>query len=74
MYFSKNLERKIGLSSNDIKRYSPEKFRSHIENLFQKKTVFVSEFPYIGRGNVLGDGLLSTCAINKEVDSILFGA
>jgi len=71
MYFGKNVERMTGLNLKEIRAFSPEKMRSHIENRSRKQILFVSEFPFIGRGNVLRDNLISRCEINKEIDLIL---
>lgn len=60
-----------GLSISEIKMYSPERLRAHLERRAEKKFSFVSEFPSIGRGNVLRDNIASTERINKEIDKIL---
>lgn len=71
MYFGKNAERATGLNLNEIRKYSPENMRSHIEKRNRRRVLFVSEFPFIGRGNVLRDNLLDSNEINKEIDLIL---
>lgn len=60
-----------GLSIPEIKIYSPERLRAHLERRAEKKLSFVSEFPSIGRGNILRDNIASTERINKEIDKIL---
>lgn len=71
----KNVESRIaaltGLSVSDIKGYSPEELRAHLESRSKKKLSFVSAFPVIGRGNVLRDDIESTESINKDIDKIL---
>ncbi len=67
----KHIEAKVGLSIKDIQANSPHKTRKHIESKNGKTMKFVSAFPYIGRGNVLRDGIKDTATINKEIDKIL---
>lgn len=62
---------KIGLSIFEIKDYSPEKFRSHLEISKKKPFSFSSEFPVIGRGNVLRENIQDSNFINKEIRKIL---
>lgn len=67
----KNAEKITGLTLNEIKAISPEKFRSYLEHKNHKPFSFTSEFPVIGRGNVLRDNLVSTKTLNSEIDRIL---
>lgn len=74
MFFSKvekYAERVTGLTLEQIKLISPEKFRSYLEKKNKKPFSFTSEFPVIGRGNVLRDSLITSSALNKENDKIL---
>jgi hypothetical protein len=75
MSFFSNIERNvsstIGLSISDIKYFSPEELRTHLEKRNNRKLTFVSEFPFIGRGNVLRNGIAGTREINRDVDKIL---
>lgn len=74
MYFSKvekNAEKVTGLSLSEIKAISPEKFRIYLEKKNKKPFSFTSEFPVIGRGNVLRDSLITSRIINSEIDKIL---
>jgi len=67
----KNAENLIGLSAETIRKYSPTELRCHLENKNKRKFSFVSEFPVIGRGNVLRDGIKTSEEINKDIDKIL---
>lgn len=74
MFFSRveqNAEKVTGLSLSQIKSISPEKFRSYLEKKNKKPFMFTSEFPLIGRGNVLRDNLISSKDLNAEIDKIL---
>ena len=67
----KGAERKTGLSAEEIRSYSPGKFRSYLRERKGKDLVVKSEFPTIGRGNILRDKLATTKAINEDIDRIL---
>jgi len=67
----KNVENLVGLSAETIRKYSPNELRLHLEKKNQRKFTFTTEFPTIGRGNVLGDSILSSEEINKDIDKIL---
>ena len=67
----KNIEHKTGLSIYDIYKLNPIDISRKIEQKTGKELSFSSEFPYIGRGNVLRDGLVEHKQINSEIDSIL---
>jgi len=67
----KNVENLIGLSAETIRNYSPDKLRRHLEGKNKRKFSFTSEFPVIGRGNVLRDGIKTSEEINKDIDKIL---
>ena len=67
----KNAENLIGLSAETIRKYSPNELRLHLENKNKRKFSFTSEFPVIGRGNVLRDGIKTSEEINKDIDKIL---
>jgi len=60
------------LSVEELRGRAPEEIRAHTEAKYSSPMSFVSEFPLIGRGNVLRDCLVGTEQINKEVDEILF--
>lgn len=67
----KNAEKITGLTLSQIKKISPEKFRVYLEQKNKKKFSFTSEFPIIGRGNVLRDSLVDTQRLNCEIDRML---
>lgn len=74
MLFSKiekNLESLTGLSILQIRNYSPEKFKAFLENKTKTPLSFTSEFPVIGRGNVLRDSLVGSKTLDSEIDKIL---
>ncbi|MCL2440389.1 MAG: hypothetical protein FWD14_01485 [Treponema sp.] len=66
-----NAEKVVGLSAEEIRKYSPCELRSHLEIKNKKKFSFKTEFPVIGRGNVLRDSIITSEEINKDIDKIL---
>ena len=67
------ISRKTGLSAEEIKNISPEKLRNYLTKKLNKPFKVVSDFPTIGRGNILRDGIKSSQEINLETDKILRG-
>jgi hypothetical protein len=67
----KNAENLIGLSADTIRKYSPDELRLHLENKNKREFSFTTEFPIIGRGNVLRDSIKTSKEINRDVDRIL---
>jgi len=67
----KNVEKAVGLSAEEIRKYSPGELRRFLEEKNKKKFSFISVFPVIGRGNVLRDSIITTEEINREIDKIL---
>jgi hypothetical protein len=65
------IERKTGLSSAEIKNISPGRLREYLANRTSKTFSVNTEFPTIGRGNILRDGLASSSDINDITDKIL---
>ena len=63
----KNAEKIVGLSADEIRKYSPGELRRYLEKRNKKKLSFTTEFPVIGRGNVLRDSIITS----KEIDKIL---
>ncbi|MCQ2336372.1 MAG: hypothetical protein MJ010_04230 [Paludibacteraceae bacterium] len=66
-----HIESLSGLSVAQIRSFTPEELRSHLENKNGKPFQYVSEFPVVGRGNVLRDGLYSREDIDRDIDKIL---
>ena len=67
----KNVEKVVGLSVEEIRKFSPSELRRYLEKKNKKKFHFTSEFPVIGRGNVLRDNIITSEEINKEIDKLL---
>jgi len=67
----KNVEKTVGLSVDEIRRYSPDELRRFLEEKNKKKFSFITEFPVIGHGNILRDSIITTEEINREIDKIL---
>jgi len=61
----------VGLPIETIRMYSPGELRNHLEKKNKRKFSFTSEFPVIGRGNVLRDNIATSEEINKDIDKIL---
>jgi hypothetical protein len=66
-----SIAKKAGLSAEKIKSASPVELRDHLTQKIGKRFVVNTKFPWIGRGNVLRDGLMDSYTINKTVDDIL---
>ena len=69
--FFKIVQKNVGLSLSDINRLNPTDINAHIEKQSGKKIKITTEFPFIGRGNVLRDGIVTHDKINQEIDRIL---
>lgn len=67
------IEEDVGLSIAEIRNKSVTELREFFESSRNTKLRITSEFPFIGRGNVLRDGILSSDEINKDIDYILAG-
>ena len=67
----KNAELITGMSVSELRNASPEKFRKHCEKQFGKSVRFTSEYPFVGHGNVLRDGIMTRDVLDSEVDKIL---
>ena len=67
----KNVEKLVGLSADEIRKISPGELRRYLEKRNRKKLSFTTEFPVIGRGNVLRDSIVTSEEINKDIDKIL---
>ena len=67
----KNVAALIGLPIEVIRMYSPNELRQFLEKKNKKRLSFTTEFPVIGRGNVLRDNIITSEEINKDIDKIL---
>lgn len=67
----KHVESLLGLPIEEIRLLGPGELRAHLEKKNNRKLVFTTEFPVIGRGNVLRDGIIGSEAINKDIEQIL---
>lgn len=65
------ISRKSGLTTEEIKKKSPEKLREHLTKKTGKPFSVTSLFPWIGRGNVLRDGIIDSTKLNKQIDALL---
>lgn len=65
------IARKVGLSIEQLRQTNPVDIAKRIEQRTHKKLTFSSQFPFIGRGNVLRDGVITSDQINKDIDRIL---
>ena len=67
----KNASVRLGVSQEDIRAFSPHHMRNHMEKRSGEKIRFESEFPTIGRGNVLRDSIITREEIDREIDGLL---
>ena len=70
-FVEKSAQNCTNLTLEQLKSISPNMLRAHLSTLTNKKISFISEFPYIGRGNVLREELIDTEKLNNEIDKIL---
>jgi len=66
-----NIAQKAGLTPEQIRSASPGELRNHLTKKTGKRFVVNTKFPWIGRGNVLRDGLEESSTINQSIDKIL---
>ncbi len=62
------IERKTGMSITDLQFGTVSDRRSNIEAKFRKPMRLFRLFPFIGRGSVMGEFLLSHSEVNKQLD------
>lgn len=67
----RGIERLTGLLIDQVRNMSVAELREYFEKKNGVKLRIVSEYPVIGRGNVLRDGLISHEKLNQDVDVIL---
>lgn len=65
------LVKTTGLSHKELLAKSPNELKEYLEQKNKKTIEVVSKYPYIGRGNVLRDRLMSRKKINQSIDKIL---
>lgn len=70
-FVEKSAQNSTNLTLEQLKSFSPNKLRVHLSKLRNKIIFFISEFPYIGRGNALREELIDTETLNNEIDKIL---
>ena len=64
----KSIEKLTGISAIELRKTTIDKRRKLVEKE-KGKLLFTTKFPFIGRGNVLGDRTLSNDSVNALVDS-----
>ena len=67
----RSIERLTGLSIARLRDMGVTELREYLEKKNGVKVRVVSEYPVIGRGNILCDGLISHEQLNQDVDAIL---
>ena len=70
-FVEKSAQNSANLTLEQLKSFSPNKLHVHLSKLKNKIISFISEFPYIGRGNALREELIDTETLNNEIDKIL---
>lgn len=66
-----NAAKKAGLTTDQVRSMSPEKIRAHLTRKTGKPFTISTAFPFIGRGNVLRDGIVSSKEIDRDIDRML---
>ena len=65
------IERKTGMSIDQLQSGTISERRSDIESKCGKPMRLLRLFPFIGRGSVMGEFLLSHAEVNKQLDRAL---
>ena len=65
------IERKTGMSIDQLQAGTISERRSEVEAKFRKPMRLFRLFPFIGRGSVMGEFLLSHADVNKQLDRAL---
>lgn len=65
------IEHEVGMPIEEIRRLPLEDWRTHLRSTFGCPLKFVSRFPFIGRGNVLRDKIVSHDQVERELDEAL---
>lgn len=60
-----------GQSAEDLRKQYLENIRKHFEKKHGRRMVFMSKFPFIGRGNVMRDRLIAHEEIEKMLEKAL---
>lgn len=61
----------VGMTLGDLRKAGVSEIRRKIEEKHGKMLSFTSEFPAIGRGDVLRDRIMTSRQINADIDKIL---
>jgi len=69
--FFRIIEKNVGLSLSNIDSLNPTDINAYIEKQNGRKIKIITEFPFVGRGNVLRDGIITHGKIDQEIDKIL---
>ncbi len=69
--YQKVIERKVGKSLSDIQKTGILELRNRTEEKHGRRMFFKSQFPFMGRGNVLRDRLVPHEAIEECLDKAL---
>lgn len=66
-----SVEKLTGKSVADLRQSSIEGYRRERESVLKQPMRIISKFPFIGRGNVLRDRIISRGQIDKYLDAVL---
>ena len=69
--FEQNISRKTNLTIEQIRNTPLDELRAFLKANNTNSLRVVSEYPAIGRGNVLRDGIVSGSELNSEIDRML---
>lgn len=67
----RQIERKTGKTIGELQSGTIDERRKEVETKSRKTMSFSRLFPFIGRGSVMGEFLLSHSEINKQLDHAL---
>lgn len=69
----RRIETRTGKSADELKNETLWQKRLRLTSATGKSTHFTRNFPLIGRGCVLGDHLVTSGEVNREIDQLLSG-
>jgi hypothetical protein len=67
----RRIEARTGKSADELKSETLWQKRVRLTSAKGRSMQFTRNFPLIGRGCVLGDHLVTTCDLNRDIDRLL---
>jgi hypothetical protein len=65
------VEEKTGMLINELREMTVSEMRDRVQRREKRPTTFYSAFPFIGRGSVMHDCMVSHEEVERELDEAL---